>query len=135
MGMCTAHAAAPDMNLWLLIAALNGALAVAAGAFGAHGLQGRLDDHAMDVFQTAARYHMYHALAMGLAAMAMRGAAANAAGAAVGFFLAGIVLFCDSLYLLSLTGVRTLGIVTPFGGLAFIIGWISLAYAATKLTP
>jgi uncharacterized membrane protein YgdD (TMEM256/DUF423 family) len=123
------------MNLWLLIAAVNGALAVAAGAFGAHGLQGRLDDHAMEVFQTAARYHMYHALAMGLAAMAMRGAAANAAGAAAGLFLAGIVLFCGSLYILAFTGTRALGIVTPFGGLAFIAGWISLAYAATKLNP
>ncbi len=121
------------MNLWLVIAAINGALAVAAGAFGAHGLQGRLDAHQMEIFQTAARYHMYHALAMGLAALAARnGAAVTPANAAAGFFLAGIVLFCGSLYVLAFTSTRAIGIITPFGGLAFIIGWIALAWAAAK---
>jgi uncharacterized membrane protein YgdD (TMEM256/DUF423 family) len=129
-----AAADAPEMNLWLVIAAINGALAVAAGAFGAHGLQGRLDAHALQVFETGARYHMYHALAIGLAAFAIRGASAGAAQAAAIFFLAGIVLFSGSLYLLALTGVRALGIVTPFGGLAFLVGWGALAYAATKIT-
>jgi uncharacterized membrane protein YgdD (TMEM256/DUF423 family) len=132
--MFMAHAAVRDMNLWLLIAAVNGALAVAAGAFGAHGLQGRLDAHALQVFETGARYHMYHALAIGLAAYAIRGASAGAAQAAAVFFLAGIVLFSGSLYLLALTGVRALGIVTPFGGLSFIVGWAALAYAATKVS-
>jgi len=122
------------MNYWLLIAAINGALAVAAGAFGAHALQGRLDTHALQVFETGARYHMYHALAMGLAALAVRsGAGATQASAAAGFFLAGIILFSGSLYLLALTGIRSLGIVTPFGGLAFLAGWIALAWAATKV--
>jgi uncharacterized membrane protein YgdD (TMEM256/DUF423 family) len=134
MRMFMAHAAVRDMNLWLLIAAVNGALAVAAGAFGAHGLQGRLDAHALQVFETGARYHMYHALAIGLAAYAIRGASAGAAQAAAVFFLAGIVLFSGSLYLLALTGVRALGIVTPFGGLSFIVGWAALAYAATKVS-
>jgi uncharacterized membrane protein YgdD (TMEM256/DUF423 family) len=118
---------------WLVIAAINGALAVAAGAFGAHALQGRLDAHAMQVFETGARYHMYHALAMGLAAFAIRGGAALSAQAAAIFFLAGIVLFSGSLYLLALTGTRALGIVTPFGGLSFLIGWAALAFAATRL--
>jgi uncharacterized membrane protein YgdD (TMEM256/DUF423 family) len=122
------------MNLWLMIAAINGALAVAAGAFGAHGLQGRLDQHHMEIFETAARYHMYHALAMGLAALAARsGAASTPANAASGFFLAGIILFSGSLYLLAFTGARVLGFVTPFGGLAFLAGWIALAWAATKV--
>jgi uncharacterized membrane protein YgdD (TMEM256/DUF423 family) len=121
------------MNIWLLIAAINGFLAVAAGAFGAHGLQGRLDAHAMQVFETGARYHMYHALAIGLAALAARNpAAATGANAAAAFFLAGIILFSGSLYLLALTGTRTLGLVTPFGGLAFLVGWATLAWTATK---
>ncbi|HXL99574.1 MAG TPA: DUF423 domain-containing protein [Rhizomicrobium sp.] len=126
------------MNAWLLIAAINGFLAVAAGAFGAHGLQGRLDAHALEIFETGARYQMYHALAIGLAAFAARpesgfGAASTAANAAAGFFLAGIVLFSGSLYLLALTGARAVAFVTPFGGLAFLIGWIALAWAATKV--
>ncbi|MBI3675844.1 MAG: DUF423 domain-containing protein [Proteobacteria bacterium] len=122
------------MNVWLFIAAINGLIAVAAGAFGAHGLQGKLDAHALQIFETAARYQMYHGLAIGLAAFASRSAAAStAANAASGFFLAGIVLFCGSLYLLSLTGIKGLGIVTPFGGLAFLAGWVALAWSATKL--
>ena len=122
------------MNIWLLIAAINGAIAVMAGAFGAHALHGRLDDYSLTVFETAARYHMYHALAIGLAAFASRSAAASsmANGAAV-FFLAGIVLFSGSLYMLALTGMRAVAFVTPFGGLAFLVGWIALAWAATKL--
>jgi uncharacterized membrane protein YgdD (TMEM256/DUF423 family) len=121
------------MNVWLVIAAINGALAVASGAFAAHGLQDRLDAHAMQVFETGARYHMYHALAMGLAALAMRGAAVQSANYAAVFFLAGIVLFSGSLYVLALTGMRTVAFVTPFGGVAFLIGWILLAYAGTRL--
>ena len=122
------------MNLWLLVAAINGALAVAAGAFGAHGLKARIDADHLQIFETAARYQMYHALAMGLSALAARsGAASTAANAACGFFLAGIILFSGSLYLLALTNIRALGIVTPFGGLAFLAGWIALAWAATKV--
>lgn len=121
------------MSGWLLIAAINGALAVAFGAFGAHGLSGRIDARALDIFETGARYHMYHALAMGLAAFAMRGAAAGPARASALFFLAGIVLFSGSLYLLALTHTRALGLVTPFGGLSFLAGWAALAFAATRI--
>ena len=121
------------MSLWLAIAAINGGLAVASGAFAAHGLQGRIDAQALQTFETGARYHMYHALAIGLAAFAMRDAAAGAAESAAGFFLAGILLFSGSLYLLALTGVRSLGLVTPFGGVCFLIGWGLLAIAATRL--
>ena len=122
------------MNLWLCIAALNGLLAVVSGAFAAHGLQGRVDAHALEIWEIGARYQMYHALAMGLAAYAIRGASAGAAQVSAVCFLIGIVLFSGSLYLLALTGVRTLGIVTPFGGLAFLIGWAALAYTATKIS-
>ncbi len=121
------------MNGWLLIAAVNGGLAVVCGAFAAHGLQGRIDAEALGVFETGARYHMYHALAIGLAAFAMRDAAAGAAATAAAFFLGGILLFSGSLYLLALTGVRGFGIVTPFGGVCFLIGWGALALAAVRL--
>lgn len=118
------------MNAWLAVAAINGFLAVAAGAFGAHALQGRLEPHALAVFETGARYQMYHALAIGLAAaLAARSVAAQVA---CWLFLAGIVLFSGSLYALALTGVRALGFVTPFGGFAFLAGWAALAWAATR---
>jgi uncharacterized membrane protein YgdD (TMEM256/DUF423 family) len=121
------------MRLWLLIAAINGFAAVAAGAFGAHGLQNRLDAHALQVFETAARYQVYHALAIGLAALAMRGAAATPAHGAAVLFVAGIVLFSGSLYVLALTGARAAAMITPVGGVAFLAGWIALAWAATRL--
>jgi uncharacterized membrane protein YgdD (TMEM256/DUF423 family) len=121
------------MNVWLLIAAINGLLAVASGAFAAHGLQARLDPHALQVFETGARYHMYHALAIGLAAFAIRGSPSGASTVACSFFLAGIFLFSGSLYLVSTTDVRALAFVTPVGGICFLIGWGALALAATRL--
>ena len=121
------------MNTWLIVAAVNGFLGVAFGAFAAHGLTGRIDAHMLQTFETGARYQMYHALAIGLAAIAGRGAAASLANSSAWFFLVGIVLFSGSLYLLAVTGVRVLGIVTPFGGLSFLIGWGLLAWAATRI--
>ena len=121
------------MNAWLAIAAINGLLAVASGAFAAHGLQERLDAHALGLWETGARYHMYHALALGLAAFALRDAAAGAATVASAFFLGGIFLFSGSLYLLALTSARGFALVTPIGGVCFLIGWGALAYAATRL--
>lgn len=123
------------MKTWLLIAAINGALAVAAGAFAAHGLKARLDASALSVFETGARYHMYHALAMGVAALAGRGPARPRARAAAALFLLGIILFSGSLYLLALTGNAMLGFITPIGGVAFLAGWILLGLAALKLEP
>jgi len=117
------------MSIWFVIAAVNGFLAVAAGAFGAHGLQGRLDAHALSIFETGARYQMYHALAIGLAAVAPRSSLSQLACA---LFLAGIILFSGSLYLLALTGLRALGFVTPIGGVAFLAGWAALAFAAAR---
>jgi uncharacterized membrane protein YgdD (TMEM256/DUF423 family) len=108
---------------WLGIAAINGALAVIAGAFAAHGLQGHVSLEALPVFETGARYHMYHALAIALAALV----AARAAAAA---FLAGIVLFSGSLYLLALTGLHLMVWITPVGGVCFIVGWVLLAWAS-----
>ena len=113
------------MNAWLAIGAANGFLAVAAGAFAAHALKTRLDTDALQIFETGARYQMYHALAMALAALVSAGRAAIA-------FLGGIVLFSGSLYLLALTGITVLGAITPIGGLCFIVGWAILAWGAFK---
>jgi uncharacterized membrane protein YgdD (TMEM256/DUF423 family) len=115
-----------DRTFFALGAALA-LLAVALGAFGAHGLRGRVAPELLDVFETGARYHMYHALALLAVAWACSrwpGAAPVAAG---WLFVAGIVLFSGSLYLMTLTGQRWLGAVAPIGGLAFLLGWALLA--------
>jgi uncharacterized membrane protein YgdD (TMEM256/DUF423 family) len=122
------------MRIWLFIAAVNGGLAVLCGAFAAHGLSGRLSPDALGIFETGARYHMYHALAMGLAALLPGEPGVRRARTAAALFLAGIVLFSGSLYLLALTGARVLGFVTPLGGLAFVAGWLFLALAALRQT-
>ena len=100
------------------------------GAFGAHGLRGRLSPEMLAVFETGVRYNMYHALAIlavGLMMPTFGGWILRAAGWA---FTAGIVLFSGSLYALALTGVTTLGAITPLGGVAFLIGWALLIFAA-----
>ncbi len=121
---------------WLALAALNAALAVALGAFAAHGLKARLAPEWLAVFQTGVQYHFYHALgllAVGLAA-AQRGAPARGLALAGGAMFAGIVLFSGSLYVWALTGVRAIAFVTPFGGGLFILAWLLLA-AALWRTP
>src|SRR5579871_2142201 len=100
------------MRIWLFIAALAGAAAVVLGAFAAHGLRGRLDAAPLEIFDTGARYHLAHAIAMGLAALTMRGAARRRARLAALFFLTGILLFSGSLYLLALTGARGFAFIT-----------------------
>jgi uncharacterized membrane protein YgdD (TMEM256/DUF423 family) len=119
-------------RIFCALGAASALVAVAAGAFGAHGLKARLSPEMLAVFETGARYQMYHALALVAAAWAAArwpGAAATWAG---GLFVAGTVLFSGSLYALALTGVRWLGAVTPVGGVAFLAGWAALAWAAAK---
>jgi uncharacterized membrane protein YgdD (TMEM256/DUF423 family) len=116
----------------IALGALNAAIAVAAGAFAAHGLRDRLDARALEVFETGARYQMYHALAMVLAGILASTAASRGAQTAGWIFQAGIVLFSGSLYALALTGTKGLGAVTPIGGLGFLIGWLWLAWAAWR---
>jgi uncharacterized membrane protein YgdD (TMEM256/DUF423 family) len=111
------------------LGALSGALAVALGAFAAHGLRSRTGADALATFETGARYHMYHALALLAVAWACARWPSAWACAAGWLFVAGTVLFSGSLYLLAITGVRALGAITPFGGLAFILGWLALAWA------
>jgi uncharacterized membrane protein YgdD (TMEM256/DUF423 family) len=107
-------------------------LAVAAGAFASHALTGKLSERALVIFETGARYQMYHALALLLVAllMAAREESPSLLTAASISFLAGIALFSGSLYALSLTGIKWLGAITPLGGVAFLLGWGCLALAA-----
>src|SRR5262245_36725062 len=131
-----------DRSPLVALGALNAAIAVAAGAFAAHGLRERLAARSLEIFETGARYHMYHALAMVLAGLlvAARGAPAAGgpapgassvptSGAAGWLFQAGIALFSGSLYVLALTDAKVLGAITPLGGLAFLAGWLWLAWS------
>ena len=113
-----------------MIGAVLGFVAVAAGAFGAHALRARLTPADLEIFETAARYQMYHALALLGVAWAFTRWPGGAATAAGWLFLAGTVVFSGSLYLLVLTGQRWLGAVTPLGGVALLAGWLALAWAA-----
>ena len=109
-------------------------LAVALGAFGAHALRDRLTSDLLAVFETGVRYHFYHSLALFAAAYAAARWPEGAAAIAGWLFIAGIVLFSGSLYLLAVTGTRWLGAITPLGGLAFIAGWAALAWTAWTAT-
>lgn len=121
------------MKLFVMLGAVFGALSVAAGAFGAHALRSQLEPRMLEVFETATRYQMYHALALFAAAWLVQQTQAQAAQLAGWAFVAGILLFSGSLYAMIFTGVRALGAITPIGGAAFIIGWVALAVAAMKL--
>jgi uncharacterized membrane protein YgdD (TMEM256/DUF423 family) len=119
-------------RVFLTLGGLGGLTAVAIGAFAAHALKGKLPTVLFEVFEVGAHYHMYHALALiGVAWAATRwpGTATTAAG---WFFVAGIVLFSGSLYALALTGVRSLGAITPLGGVCFLLGWALLGWAAWR---
>ena len=117
---------------FLLTAAVSALFAVAAGAFGAHWLKERRGADLLAAFETGARYHMYHALALGLVAWTAERRPGRAALWAGWLFVGGTLLFSGSLYLLALTGQRWLGAVTPLGGVAFLGGWLALACAAGR---
>jgi uncharacterized membrane protein YgdD (TMEM256/DUF423 family) len=119
-------------QLWFTAGALLALLAVGLGAFAAHGLRARLSADSLALFETAARYQMYHALALLAVAYAAQRWGAGTASVAGALFVAGILLFSGSLYALALTGQKALGIITPFGGLAFLSGWAVLALAAVR---
>jgi uncharacterized membrane protein YgdD (TMEM256/DUF423 family) len=119
-------------RIFIAIAAVLAGIAVAAGAFASHALKEKLAERALEVFETGARYQMYHALALLMVALLLSRAEAAqtpliASGSA---FIVGIALFSGSLYALSLSGIKWLGAITPLGGVAFIIGWGCLAIAA-----
>ena len=119
---------------WAATGALLLATAVGLGAFGAHGLRARLDAYSMSVYEKAVFYHFVHALGILLVALLGRTNAIGSAGESrIGWLLLiGILIFSGSLYALAISGVRALGAITPIGGLAFIAGWLLLAYEALK---
>jgi uncharacterized membrane protein YgdD (TMEM256/DUF423 family) len=121
-------------RFFLVLAALLGFFAVAAGAFGAHVLEAHLDPKDLTIFETAVRYQMYHALALlGVAILAQLSERPSRALSAAGWcFLAGTLIFSGSLYFLVLTGPRWLGAITPIGGVALLAGWVCLAVAALR---
>jgi uncharacterized membrane protein YgdD (TMEM256/DUF423 family) len=119
-------------NIWFAIGAITAGIGVALGAFGAHGLKSRVTPDLLVIFETAARYQLYHAfalIAVGWAASKWAHPLINTAGWS---FLIGILLFSGSLYILTMTGIKKFGAITPFGGLAFLIGWLLLAVAAWR---
>ncbi len=119
---------------WTAIGAFLMALAVALGAFGAHGLRNRLDAYSLSVYEKAVFYHFVHALGILIVAVLARtGTFPIASESRVAWFLfIGIIVFSGSLYALAISGVRILGAITPLGGLSFIIGWLLLAYYAIR---
>jgi len=119
-------------RIFLAIASIYGALGVGAGAFASHALKDRLTEKALSIFETGARYQMYHALALLMVALLLSRAEASQTFIVAGgwAFVVGIAIFSGSLYALSLTGIKWLGAITPLGGTSLIIGWICLAVAA-----
>ena len=117
-------------RLFFGIGALSALVSVAAGAFGAHALRARLTAEYLAVFETAARYQMYHALGLLAVAWAITRWASPLPVWAGWLFVAGTVLFSGSLYILALTGTRWWGAVTPLGGVAFLVGWLCLALSS-----
>jgi uncharacterized membrane protein YgdD (TMEM256/DUF423 family) len=122
------------MMNWAAVGAALLGVAVAMGAFGAHALKERLDAYSMGVYEKAVFYHFVHALGILLVALLARTGAIGQAGQtrAAWLLLVGILLFSGSLYALALSGVRLLGAVTPLGGIAFIAGWLVIAYEALR---
>lgn len=123
------------VKLFIIAGAINGFLAVAFGAFGAHALKEKLSEKYLAIWETAVQYQMFHALALIAVGILMSSkllgpvSTLNTAGYLI---LAGIILFSGSLYVLSLTGIGVLGAITPIGGVAFLVGWIMIIVAAAK---
>lgn len=118
----------------LFIAALNGLLVVLLGAFGAHALESRIAADLLATWHTSVQYHMFHTLALTALALLQREPGAPPGLALVShLFVAGLLLFCGSLYLLALTGARWLGMVTPLGGVLFLAAWLQLALLAYRM--
>jgi len=124
-------------RFFLVLAGVNGCLGVLLGAFGAHGLRNSLASlpdgaRRLEVWETAARYQLVHALALGLIVTLLPRFTASALPIAGYLFQAGILLFSGSLYIVAFTGARGFGAITPFGGLCFLAGWVSVVVAALK---
>lgn len=119
-------------RFFFIAGSLSAFLAVALGAFAAHGLKSRLSPEMFNIFEVGVRYHIYHALALLAVAWASTRWPGGSVTAAGWLFLIGTVIFSGSLYLLSVTGLRWLGAITPVGGLAFLLGWLLLAWRVSQ---
>lgn len=123
------------MKLFIIAGAINGFLAVALGAFGAHALEERLSERYLAIWETAVQYQMFHAIALIAIGILMHPNLLGASGALNGAgyaILLGIVIFSGSLFILALSGVGILGAITPIGGVAFLVGWVLLIVAVVK---
>ena len=112
-----------DMKIFVILGAVNAFISVALGAFGAHGLEGRISDHYLGIWETAVQYQMFHAaglLAIGIL-IGLTGVPMNAAG---WLMFAGIIFFSGSLYVLAVSGISVLGAITPIGGVLFLAAWV-----------
>ena len=119
-------------RVFFIIGALSACFGVAAGAFGAHGLKSRLSIEMLSVFEVGVRYQMYHAFALLVTAWVVSKWPSSLVIAGGWLFIVGTLLFSGSLYLLSVSGIRWLGAITPFGGLAFLAGWICIAWGVWR---
>jgi uncharacterized membrane protein YgdD (TMEM256/DUF423 family) len=127
------------MRLWILFGSISGGLSVITGAFGAHGLRDQLTPRQMEIWQTACHYQLAHALGLVLLGvfaglLAKEGLSPTSLSVTGWAFTVGTIIFSGSLYALAMTDIKILGAITPIGGLAFIIGWFSLAYTAFKMS-
>jgi len=120
-------------KLYIAMGSFAAFIGVGLGAFGAHGLRDRLSDHMLATWQTGVNYHLVHALGLILVGVILHLFQGTGSLKLVGWlFLTGIILFSGSLYLLAITGISKLGMITPFGGLAFLAGWLVLAMSMIK---
>ena len=117
---------------WVIAGAVCAMVGVALGAFGAHGMSGWVAPDLLVIWETGARYQMYHAFGMFAVAIVAGQWPQSPASMAGWAFLAGVVLFSGSLYLMALTGIRLFGAITPLGGVAFIIGWATIGWSAWR---
>lgn len=120
---------------WVSVGAVSAALAIMLGAFGSHTLKSSLDSYALDIWKTAAQYHLPHAIGlMIIGVIQQHGARSKTTNIAAILLFLGQILFCGSLYLLAASGTRWLGIITPAGGLCLIAGWLLTAYSTSRNT-
>lgn len=119
-------------RFYFIAGSISGLIAIGLGAFGAHGLKGRLSAEMLNAFEVGVRYQMYHALALLAVSWAFSRWPRAEVTAAGWLFVAGTVIFSGSLYFLSVSGIRWIGAITPIGGAAFLLGWLCLALGAWR---
>ena len=121
------------MKIFVILGAINAFISVALGAFGAHGLEGRISEHYMGVWEKAVSYQMYHALGLLATGILIQVTNAPLLGTAGWLMLLGIIFFSGSLYILAVSGISILGAITPIGGVLFLAGWVLLIVGIIRL--